>query len=79
MAPPMDKEVLRKMCYDEHGGLKPKAECRAEMINALILDPKIDIDIDDAENFVDKTLREFHLLGEPTIEELLREDPEPTP
>lgn len=71
----MDKETLRKMCYDEKGSVKPKDECRATIINALILDEMMDID--DAENLVDKSLREFNLWNEPTLEELLRDD-EPT-
>jgi hypothetical protein len=72
----IDKELLRKMCYNEDGSVKPKAECRAEMINKLILDEKVMLDIDDAENMIDKALREFNLWNEPTLEELLREDEE---
>ncbi len=68
----MEKETLRKMCYDEKGAIKPKDECRATIINALILDEMMDID--DAENLVDKSLREFNLWNEPTLEELLRDD-----
>ena len=75
----IDKSELKKLCYTEDGAVRPKPECRAEMINALILDPKIDIDIDDAENFVDASLREFNLWNEPTLEELLRDDDTPTP
>ena len=44
------------------------------MINALILDADTDIDIDGAENMVDKLLREWNLWNEPTLEELLRDD-----
>jgi hypothetical protein len=75
---PIDKEEVRKMCYTETGAVRPKPECRAEIINRLILDPAIDIDIDEAENFVDATLRELNLWGEATLEELLRDD-EPQP
>lgn len=74
--PHLDKETVRKMCYAEDGTIKPKAECRAEIINRLILDPAIDIDIDEAESFVDASLREFNLWNEPTLEELLRDDGE---
>ncbi len=70
----IDPEVLRRLCYNEEGGLKTKADCRAAMINQLILDPATDIDIDDAENQVDKLLREWNLWNEPTLEDLLRED-----
>jgi hypothetical protein len=66
------KEDLRQMCYNETGALKPKPECRAEMINKLILDEMMDID--EAENLVDKSLREFNLWGEPRLEDLLRDD-----
>jgi hypothetical protein len=34
------------------------------------------MDIDAAEDTVDKSLREWNLWGEPTLEELLREDAE---
>lgn len=64
------------MCYTETGAVKPKPECRAEMINRLILDELEDID--EAENFVDASLREFNLWGEPRLEDLLRDD-EPAP
>lgn len=66
-------ETLKAICY-ENDRLKPKPECRAQMINALILDPNTDIDIDGAEDFVDKLLREWNLWNEPTLEELLRDD-----
>jgi hypothetical protein len=69
----ISKEDLRHMCYSETGAVKPKAECRAEMINKLILDEMMDID--EAENLVDKSLREFNLWGEPSLEDLLRDDP----
>ena len=77
MSTPIDKDHLRSLCFDENNGLKAKAECRAVMINHLILDPKTDIDIDDAENHVDKLLREWNFWNEPSIEDLLREDTEP--
>ncbi len=70
-------EELKALCHEE-GRLKPKPDSRASMINALILDPETDIDIDDAENMVDKLLREWNLWNEPTLEELLRDDT-PTP
>lgn len=66
------KEQLREMCFLPNGGVKPKAEVRAEMINKLILDEMMDID--EAENLIDKSLREFNLWGEPSIEELLKDD-----
>ncbi len=67
----MTKEELKKMCFNEDGSVKPKAECRADMINVLILDEMMDIDA--AENLIDKSLLEFNLWGEPRLEDLLKE------
>jgi RNA processing factor Prp31 len=65
------------MCFNEDGSIRPKADCRAAMINTLILEDMMDID--EAENLVDKSLREWNLWGEPTLEELLKDDePEKT-
>lgn len=44
------------------------------MINTLILDEMMDID--EAEDAIDKLLRELNLWGEPSLEELLRDDEE---
>ena len=72
------KEDLRKMCYRDDGSVKLKTECRADMINRLILTEMMDID--EAENMIDSALREFNLWNEPTLEELFRDDePEDTP
>lgn len=65
------KEDLRAMCYTPSGAVRPKAEVRAEMINRLILDEMMDID--EAEDLIDKSLREFNLWGEPRLEDLIRE------
>ncbi len=62
------------MCFNPDGSVKPKAECRADMINVLILDEMMDID--DAENFIDKSLLEFNLWGEPSLEDLLKDSEE---
>ena len=67
-----NKDALQKLCYDEVGALKPKDQCRAAMINTLILDEMLDID--EAEDYIDKLLRELHLWGEPRIEDLLRDE-----
>ena len=69
-----NKATLQNLCYDEHGTLKPKETCRAAMINTLILDEMMDID--EAEDYIDKLLRELHLWGEPLLEDLLRDDEE---
>ena len=77
MRPPMiEKDELKKLCYNQDGSVRPKAECRAELINRIILDVKETMDIDEAENYVDKSLREFDLWGEPKLEDLLRDDEE---
>lgn len=67
----MTKDQLRALCFTPEGAVRPKAECRAEMINKLIIDEMMDID--EAEDYIDKSLREFHLWGEPTLEELLKD------
>lgn len=69
-------DELKALCYED-GRLKPKPDSRASMINALILDPETDIDIDAAEDMVHKLLREWNLWNEPTLEELLRDDEPP--
>lgn len=55
-APMETKEILLKLCYDEQGTLKPQNECRAVMINQLILEDGMGVDA--AEDLADKTLRE---------------------
>lgn len=57
-----DAETLRKLCYDEKGSVKSKPECRASIINHLILEEMIDID--EAEDLAEKTLRESNLWPE---------------
>lgn len=60
------KETLLKLCYDEKGNLKQKNECRAAMINYLILEQGIDIDA--AEDLADKTLNESGFWPMPKLE-----------
>lgn len=48
--------ILRELCYDDKGQLKPKDQCRAAMINHLILDQGMGVDA--AEDIADKSLRE---------------------
>jgi len=60
------------MCFEPDGAVKLKADVRAEMINKLILEEMMDID--EAEDLIDKSLREFNLWGEPSLEDLLRDD-----
>lgn len=68
----MTKDQLRALCFNPDGSVRPKAEVRAETINKLILDEMMDID--EAEDLIDKSLREFNLWGEPSLEDLLRDD-----
>lgn len=69
-----NKDQLKTFCYNPDGSLRSKAESRAGMINHLILEELEDID--EAENFIDKCLREWNLWGEPTLEEILYGDDE---
>ena len=55
-------ETLKQLCYDEKGSVRPKPECRAALINHLILDESMDID--DAEDLAEKTLQEVNLWEE---------------
>jgi hypothetical protein len=71
--PGLPEEIIQNLCY-EQGSLKPKAECRAGLINHLILEDACDID--EAENITDRTLRSLNLWNEPRIEDLLRDDEE---
>ncbi|MFZ6015564.1 MAG: hypothetical protein ACOYUZ_04395 [Patescibacteria group bacterium] len=61
-----DQEQLKKLCFDEKGELKSKAECRAAMINHLILDEMMDID--ESEDFVDQTLKALDLWPDGDVE-----------
>lgn len=56
-------EELKALCYDERGGLKTKPECRSALINHLILDEMVDVM--EAEDLTDKTLRELNLWPMP--------------
>jgi hypothetical protein len=52
-------DELTKLCYDEKGGIRPKPECRAVLINHLILEESLDID--EAEDLAEKTLQQVDL------------------
>lgn len=52
-------QALRHLCFNEIGVAKPKDECRASIINHLILE--IGMGVDEAEDLADKTLRESGL------------------
>ncbi len=55
-------ETLKQLCFDEKGSVRPKSECRAVLINHLILDEMMDID--EAEDLAEKTLKEVNLWTE---------------
>lgn len=54
-----DHSVLKALCYTDSGEIKPRTECRSTLINHLILEEMMDVD--DAEDFVEKTLNELAL------------------
>ncbi len=60
------KNPLHVLCFDETGQLKQQNECRAVMINHLILEDGLDIDA--AENMADKTIRESGFWPVPKFE-----------
>lgn len=64
-------ETLKKLCYDEKGEVKPKSECRAVLINHLILEEMMDID--EAEDLAEKTLQSVNLWVEES-----KDEPAPT-
>lgn len=57
------QETMKNLCFDDRGGLRTKPECRAAIINHLILEEMVDID--EAEDLADKTLREMNMWPEP--------------
>lgn len=59
-----DPQHLRALCLDEAGSPKPKNECRAAIINHLILEEMMDID--EAEDFAERTLRETGFWNDDT-------------
>lgn len=61
-----DPQTLHQLCLDEQGSPKPKNECRAAIINHLILDEMMDID--EAEDLAEKTLRGTGFWPEEKIE-----------
>lgn len=63
-----EQETLKGLCYDEKGEIKTKQECRAAMINYLILEDTLDID--EAEDLADKTLKDLDLWPTPSEEEV---------
>lgn len=65
---PLPEGLIEKLCY-ENDVLKPKPDCRAALIDYCILED--DFDIDEAEDAVDKALRERNLWNEPSLEDIL--------
>lgn len=52
-------EELRALCLDEKGQPKEKTECRATLINHLILEELVDVD--EAEELTEDTLSQLDL------------------
>ncbi|MCC7357556.1 hypothetical protein IT408_03570 [Candidatus Uhrbacteria bacterium] len=67
-------DAFKPFCIDEHGVLKPKEECRASLINHLILDDGMGVD--EAEDFADKSLRDSGLWPVPDFTWDTEEDQE---
>ncbi|MCI0479230.1 hypothetical protein L0Y59_01670 [Candidatus Uhrbacteria bacterium] len=67
-----DPNVLRGLCLDETGAPKPKNDCRVAIINFLILEEMMDID--DAEDLAEKTLRETGFWPEPDAKDVVLKD-----
>ncbi|MBU1349127.1 hypothetical protein KJ781_03605 [Patescibacteria group bacterium] len=67
-----DVELLRGLCLDETGTPKPKNDCRAAIINHLIIEEMMDID--DAEDLAEKTLHETGFWPESTVDEPASDD-----
>ncbi len=62
-------DTLRALCFDEAGAARPKNDCRASIINHLILEEGLDID--EAEDLAEQTLRQANLWPEnPTAQPL---------
>jgi hypothetical protein len=60
------KETLIRLCHDEKSALRPKNECRALMINHLILEDGLGVDA--AEDLADKTLNQSGFWPIPKFE-----------
>jgi hypothetical protein len=52
-------EELRALCLDDNGRVKDKTDCRAAIINHLILEELLDVD--EAEDKTDEALRRMDL------------------
>lgn len=61
-----DPKTLRALCLDEDGTPKSKQAARAAIINHLILEETMDID--DAEDLADATMRESGFWPEPAAD-----------
>lgn len=57
-----DMNAIRSLCYDHAGQAKTKDDCRAVVINHLILEEMLDVD--EAEERTDRILNELGLWPE---------------
>lgn len=60
-------EELRAICLDDQGQPKDKNDCRAALINHLILDESLDVD--EAEEKTEATLDQLGLWPDEEVEE----------
>lgn len=67
-----DPNVLRGLCFEADGSPKSRPDARAAVINHLILEETMDID--DAEDLADATLRESGLWPNPPAETVATDD-----
>lgn len=64
---PTDIEALRAVCLDDTGNPKEKNDCRATLINHLILDESLDVD--EAEEKTEEILTKLGLWPDEEVEE----------
>lgn len=61
---PANLEALKALCYADDGNVKPRMECRSDLINHLIGDEMMDVD--EAEDLADATMTELGLWSAPS-------------
>lgn len=75
---PANPDVLKALCYADNGTVKPRTECRTDLINHLILEEMVDVD--EAEDLADATMTELGLWESPeSDQDVLPENANNTP
>ncbi len=67
-----DINAIRLLCYDHAGQPKTKDDCRAVVINHLILEEMLDVD--EAEERTDRILNELGLWSEENRQDEIAEN-----